>query len=53
MQSRLELRSISYIFVQVEFLAEDEMINVIPNVRMATLHMICVCAISNCFREIP
>lgn len=39
--------------VQVEFLAEDEMINIIPNVRMATLHMICVCAISNCVRELP
>lgn len=31
-----------YSFVQVEFMAEDESINIVPNVRMDTLHMICV-----------
>ena len=31
-----------YSSLQVEFMAEDESINIVPNVRMDTLHMICV-----------
>ena len=42
-----------YIHVlQVEFMAEDELIYIIPNVRMDTLHMICVSVLCLSFKFI-
>ena len=29
-------------FVQVEFVAEDEIVEIVPNIRMEALNMICV-----------
>jgi GINS complex subunit 2 len=32
--------------VQVEFVAEDEIVEVVPNIRMEALNMICVRALN-------
>lgn len=37
------IRIVLEILVQVEFVAEDEMVEIVPNMRMDSLHLICVC----------
>lgn len=37
-----DIIGLSFVIVQVEFLAEDEMIEIVPNMTMDTLNLICV-----------
>lgn len=33
---------LAYVLLQVEFVAEDEIVEIVPNIRMEALNMICV-----------